>query len=70
MSDDHGQHWLDVKTAAKYAGVSTDTIYKACHKKELRFTRVGGRRVLKFLPSWVDEWMKRGVVPPTTPIEA
>ena len=64
MHEETANHWLDVKGAAKHAGVSADTIYKACHRKELRYTRIGGRRVLKFQPTWIDEWMSRGVVPP------
>jgi excisionase family DNA binding protein len=56
--------WFDVRTAAQYAGVSVDSIYKACSRKELRHTRIGGRRVLKFLPEWLDEWIAATVVEP------
>ena len=59
--------WLDVRAAAQYAGVSVDSIYKACSLKELRHTRIGGRRVLKFLPEWLDEWIAGSVVPPQEP---
>lgn len=56
--------WLDVREAAAYAGVSSDTIYKACAHEELRHTRIGGRRVLKFIPEWLDEWMGAAMVAP------
>ncbi len=56
--------WLSVKQAATRAGCSDDTIYQAVARKEIRHTRIGGRRVLKFLPDWVDEWMNASAVAP------
>ncbi len=61
--------WLDVREAAGYAGVSADTIYKACSSRELRHTRIGGRRVLKFIPEWLDEWMGAATVAPRTSLK-
>jgi excisionase family DNA binding protein len=36
--------WLNVTEAAEYAGVSRDTIYTPCERRELRHARIGGRR--------------------------
>jgi excisionase family DNA binding protein len=35
--------WLTVVEAAEYSGLSRDTIYTACERRELRHARVGGR---------------------------
>ncbi len=56
--------WLNVGDAATYAGVSADTIYTAVTNREIRHTRIGGRRVIKFLPEWVDEWMAANTIAP------
>lgn len=56
-------YWLNVRGAAMRAGVSTDTIYKECKamnakgEPRLRHARIGGNRVLRFLPEWVDDWV-------------
>ena len=39
--------WLNVSEAAEYAGVSRDTIYTACERRELRNARVSGRRAIQ-----------------------
>ena len=36
--------WLNVGEGAEYAGLSRDTIYTACERKELRHARAGGSR--------------------------
>jgi excisionase family DNA binding protein len=56
--------WLTARDAATYADVSIDTIYDAVHRKEIRHTRIGGRRVLKFLAEWIDEWLVSSSVAP------
>lgn len=43
----HPCPWLTVKEAAAYASLSTDTIYTACERGELRHARVGGRRTIR-----------------------
>ena len=49
--------WLTVTQAAEYAGVSRDTIYTACERREIRHARLGGRRAIRLKPEWIDEWL-------------
>lgn len=51
--------WLTVAEAADYAGVSRDTIYTACERRELRHARVGGRRAIRLKPAWIDAWLEQ-----------
>lgn len=51
--------WLTVGEGADYAGVSRDTIYTACERKELRHARVGGRRSIRLKAEWIDAWLER-----------
>jgi excisionase family DNA binding protein len=54
--------WLTVTEAAQYAGVSRDTIYTACERREIRQARVGGRRAIRLKPEWIDGWLERHVL--------
>lgn len=51
--------WLTVAEAAEHAGVSRDTIYTACERREVRHARVGGRRAIRFRAEWIDAWLER-----------
>lgn len=51
--------WLNVGEGAEYAGLSRDTIYTACERKELRHVRVGGRRSIRLKPERIDAWLER-----------
>jgi len=51
--------WLTVAEAAEYSGVSRDTIYTACERREIRHARVGGRRAIRLKPEWIDAWLER-----------
>jgi excisionase family DNA binding protein len=51
--------WFTVSEAAEYAGVSRDTIYTACERRELHHVRIGGRRSIRLKPTWIDEWLER-----------
>jgi excisionase family DNA binding protein len=53
--------WLTVAQAADYAAVSTDTIYFACQRGELRHIRIGGRRSIRLKAEYLDAWMERFV---------
>ena len=54
--------WFTVTQAAEYAGVSRDTIYTACERREIRQARVGGRRAIRLKPEWIDAWLERHVL--------
>jgi len=51
--------WMTVAEGEEYAGVSRDTIYTACERREIRHARVGGRRAIRVKPEWIDEWLER-----------
>jgi excisionase family DNA binding protein len=51
--------WLTVAEGAAYSGVSRDTIYTACERREIRHARVGGRRAIRLKPEWIDAWLER-----------
>jgi excisionase family DNA binding protein len=51
--------WLTVAEGAEYAGVSRDTIYTACERRELNHARVGGRRAIRLRTEWIDGWLER-----------
>lgn len=53
--------WLTVAESATYSGVSRDTIYTACERRELRHARIGGRRSIRIKPEWIDAWLERHV---------
>jgi len=51
--------WLTVAESAIYSGVSRDTIYTACERRELRHARIGGRRSIRIKAEWIDAWLER-----------
>jgi excisionase family DNA binding protein len=51
--------WLTVAEGAEYAGVSRDTIYTACERRELNHARVAGRRAIRLKAVWIDSWLER-----------
>jgi excisionase family DNA binding protein len=55
--------WLNVSESAEYAGLSRDTIYTACERRELRHARVGGRRTIRLKTEWIDAWLERHARP-------
>jgi excisionase family DNA binding protein len=50
-------HWLTVREAAGRARVGPKTIYRAVRATHLRAARIGGRRELRFLETWIDKWL-------------
>ena len=65
--------WLTVAEGAEYSGVSRDTIYTACERREIRHVRVGGRRTIRLRPEWIDAWLEqhaRGAEPSRPPSTA
>jgi excisionase family DNA binding protein len=51
--------WLNVAEGAEYAGVSRDTIYTGCERRELRHARVAGRRAIRLKREWIDAWLEQ-----------
>jgi excisionase family DNA binding protein len=62
-SDSNSSPWLTANQAAKRAQVGARTIYSAVRAGRLRAARIGGRRELRFLAAWVDEWLEATVKP-------
>ena len=48
--------WLTVHEAAARLQVSTKTIYREVRAGRLRAARIGGRRALRFLAEWIDDY--------------
>lgn len=57
--------WLTVHGAAAQARTSARTIYRECAAGRLRHARVGGRRDIRLLPEWIDQWL----IDSSTPVE-
>lgn len=51
--------WLTVGEGAEYAGLSRDTMYTTCERRELRHARVSGRRAIRLKREWIDAWLER-----------
>ena len=51
--------WLTVAEGAEYSGVSRDTIYTACERREVRHARIAGRRSIRLKREWIDAWLER-----------
>jgi excisionase family DNA binding protein len=49
--------WLTVREAAQHARCGSKVIYRAVRAGKLKAAVVGGRRELRFLPEFVDEWL-------------
>jgi excisionase family DNA binding protein len=57
--------WLTADEAAERARVGLKTIYREAKARRLRAAKVGGRRELRFLAEWIDEWL----IATTQPVE-
>jgi excisionase family DNA binding protein len=49
--------WLTVREAAQRARCGSKLIYREVKAGRLRATKVGGRRELRLLSEWIDEWL-------------
>lgn len=49
--------WLTVEEAAQRARCGIKLIYREVRAGRLQAARVGGRRELRLLGEWVDEWL-------------
>ena len=55
--------WLNAKGAATRASVSAATITREARAGRLRAAKVGGRKVWRFRPEWVDAWLDQASTP-------
>jgi excisionase family DNA binding protein len=49
--------WLTAEGAAAYAQCGVKLVYREIAAGRLRAARVGGRRDLRLLASWIDDWL-------------
>jgi excisionase family DNA binding protein len=49
--------WLTVNEAAERARCGVKLIYREVEAKRLKAARLGGRRELRILPEWIDQWL-------------
>jgi excisionase family DNA binding protein len=49
--------WLTVREAAARARCGVKTIYREVEAGRLKAARIGGRRELRLLPEWIDDWL-------------
>jgi len=55
--------WLTVREAAARARVGSKVVYREVKAGRLRAARIGGRRDLRVLASWVDDWLTASAAP-------
>lgn len=58
-----GTPWRTAEEAAARAQVGLKLIYREVKAGRLRAARVGGRRDLRLLDQWVDDWLISTAVP-------
>ena len=58
MNDQAETPWITVKEAAQYAKCGTKSIYLGVASGKLNAARLGGRRELRFVREWLDEWLR------------
>ena len=57
--------WLTVKEAAQRARCGPRVIYREVEAGRLCAARLDGRRELRLLPEWIDNWL----IATTTPVD-
>lgn len=55
--------WLTIREAADRACCRATTIRRAVRSGHLRATRIGDRGDLRFLESWLEEWLIGQLMP-------
>lgn len=58
MKEKYEDNWIGIEEAAKYLGVTKDTVRNWIKKTEIPANRVG--KLWKFKKSELDEWIKSG----------
>ena len=59
--------WRTVKEAAARAKTCDRVIYREVKEGRLKAARIGGRRELRLLDRWVDEWLEASTTPHEVP---
>jgi excisionase family DNA binding protein len=49
--------WLTLQEAASRVQTHESTLRRAIRAGRLRHTRVGGRKLIRLKPEWIDEWL-------------
>jgi excisionase family DNA binding protein len=49
--------WLTVTESAERARCGVKVIYAEVRAGRLKAARIGGRRELRLLPEWIDQWL-------------
>jgi excisionase family DNA binding protein len=57
------EKWHTVDEAAQHARCGKRSIYLGVQQGKLRAARLGGRRELRFLTEWIDEWLLESSTP-------
>jgi len=50
--------WITVGEAATRARCGIKLIYREVRSGRLKAVRIGGRRELRLLPEWIDQWLR------------
>ena len=66
MTEKATSPWRTAEEEGQRARVGLKTIYREAKAKRLRCARVGGRRELRSLAEWIDDWL----IATSTPTEA
>ena len=55
--------WLTISEAADRARCGVKLLYREVKAGRLKAARLGGRRALRFLREWIDQWMLESSTP-------
>ena len=56
-NSDNNSPWLTAAGAAARARVGVKVIYSEARAGRLRHARIGGRREIRLLAAWIDDWL-------------
>ena len=51
------REWRTVEQEADRLQVGRKVIYRAVKEGQLKAVRIGGRRDIRLLPEWIDDWL-------------
>jgi excisionase family DNA binding protein len=71
MTEPNSTPWLTAVEAAARLRINRKTLYAEVRAGRCRAARIGGRRNLRFLPEWLDDYLTSTaeVVPITTIVD-